>query len=171
MRASRPGGVLANQVWIFLALFPVAFFLVGAVDPSWVYGTPLNLEFSGQDAFQIAAIFLWAVGAALAFWTVRTLGRFMVIEIEVRSDHELVTTGPYARVRHPAYTAFLIMDGAAFLLFFNVVLIATFAARLAIATLRARGEEELLRSEAGFGDRYGDYMVRTGRFLPRLRKP
>lgn len=152
-----------------LALLPLAFFLVGAVVPSWVYGTPLNLGFMGEDTVQVAAVFLWATGAALALWSVRTLGRFMVLEIEVRTDHELVTHGPYSRIRHPTYAAFLVMDGAAVLLYFHVVLIVLFVARLAIATLRARSEEELLSSEAGFGDRYREYMDRTGRFLPRLR--
>jgi protein-S-isoprenylcysteine O-methyltransferase Ste14 len=39
---------------------------------------------------------------------------------------------------------------------------------LGIAYKKAVLEEELLSSEKGFGKDYVDYMLRTGRFLPRL---
>jgi protein-S-isoprenylcysteine O-methyltransferase Ste14 len=31
-------------------------------------------------------------------------------------------------------------------------------------------EEEFLSSEEGFGEEYRDYMLKTGRFLPRLTR-
>jgi protein-S-isoprenylcysteine O-methyltransferase Ste14 len=43
----------------------------------------------------------------------RTLGRLFTYELAVRKHHKLVTTGPYAIVRHPAYTGgFIMLFGA-----------------------------------------------------------
>jgi protein-S-isoprenylcysteine O-methyltransferase Ste14 len=44
-------------------------------------------------------------GALGRLWCFRTLGRMFTFELAVRDDHALVTTGPYAYVRHPSYTA------------------------------------------------------------------
>lgn len=45
-----------------------------------------------------------------AYWRVvcfRHLGRFFTFELSVQKDHELITDGPYAVVRHPGYGAAL----------------------------------------------------------------
>lgn len=34
----------------------------------------------------------------------RTLGRLFTFVLRIRSNHELIRTGPYAFVRHPSYT-------------------------------------------------------------------
>ena len=39
----------------------------------------------------------------------RTLGRYFTFEVSIRKGHQLVTTGPYNIVRHPSYTAILLM--------------------------------------------------------------
>lgn len=52
----------------------------------------------------------WAltiVGPMLRFACYRELGRFFTFEMSIRKDHQLITTGPYAFVRHPAYTGLL----------------------------------------------------------------
>lgn len=52
-----------------------------------------------------AGVLLCILGGALRLWTYRVLGRLFTYEITVRSNHTLVTTGPYALVRHPSYAA------------------------------------------------------------------
>ncbi|MGI9088170.1 MAG: methyltransferase family protein [Chthoniobacterales bacterium] len=55
---------------------------------------------------------VWLVLAA-----VRTLGKNWSLAARVTTDHELIETGPYARVRHPIYTGMLgmlIADGLVF---------------------------------------------------------
>ncbi|KAG2362360.1 hypothetical protein BDR07DRAFT_1333244 [Suillus spraguei] len=39
----------------------------------------------------------------------RTLGRYFTFLLSIRQDHRLVTTGPYAIVRHPSYTGMMMM--------------------------------------------------------------
>lgn len=47
-------------------------------------------------------------GLAFAVWARRTIGRNWSAIVTVKEDHELVTTGPYALVRHPIYTGLLL---------------------------------------------------------------
>lgn len=47
------------------------------------------------------------LGIALRQWSVRTLGRFFTVQVQVRSDQTVVDTGPYRWVRHPSYTAII----------------------------------------------------------------
>lgn len=80
---------------------------------------------------------------------------------------ELVTWGPYRRIRHPFYSGFLLAFTAAILAFPHWLILLLSAYGLGVLTLTARREERrLLASE--FGQGYADYMQCTGRFLPRL---
>ncbi|KAN0079846.1 hypothetical protein V8E55_009412 [Tylopilus felleus] len=44
-----------------------------------------------------------AIGGLGRLWCFRALGRHFTHHLAVRKDHALVTTGPYALVRHPGY--------------------------------------------------------------------
>ena len=60
------------------------------------------------DRIQATPVFLAGValslsGALLRLWCYRSLGRLFTFDLSVRKDHELITTGPYAIVRHPSY--------------------------------------------------------------------
>jgi protein-S-isoprenylcysteine O-methyltransferase Ste14 len=169
-RASNESNFLLRyHVWPVLAiLFPLFLFLVGTIMPGWVYGTVLNLSFQGAEYLQVLSMPLLLVAITLLDWSARALGQFMDTHIQVLQKHELVTRGPYSRIRHPGYTS-AIFDALAYvLLYLNVVTLIAFLAVLAIAYKRAVLEEELLASEDGFGQEYRDYMKKTGRFLPRL---
>ncbi|KAF4562916.1 hypothetical protein EYR36_003349 [Pleurotus pulmonarius] len=68
----------------------------------------------------ITPIFLcgWALNLAGTLFRVacyRALGRQFTFELSIRADHRLVTTGPYALVRHPSYTC-AILSGVGALL-------------------------------------------------------
>ena len=80
--------------------------------------------------------------------------------------HRLATAGPYARIRHPQYAAFvLIMFG--FLLQWPTLLTLTMFPVLLFMYVRlARREEQEVRAE--FGEEYRRYMERTPAFFPRL---
>jgi protein-S-isoprenylcysteine O-methyltransferase Ste14 len=170
VKSSKPTGFVLYQVWLLLDFLPLIFYLLGAVMPSWVYGTLLNLSFNGAEFLQVASVPLFLSGAILTGWSDWALGQFMRPHIEVMEKHELVTRGPYSRIRHPTYTGIMIMALASALLFLHTILVIGFLACLCIAYKKAVLEEELLASEDGFGQDYSDYMLKTGRFLPRLRR-
>lgn len=61
--------------------------------------------------FRLTPLFLlgWLIlclGTLIRLSCYRALGRFFTFELSVFNDHKLITTGPYAFVRHPSYTAF-----------------------------------------------------------------
>lgn len=168
VKASRPTGFVLRRVWLLLGLLNLIFYFIGGIVPEWVYGTPLNLSFGGGEYLQWASVFITLSGALLFLWSGRVLGQYMRVEIVVSEKHELVTGGPYSRIRHPTYTGGLMIDLGTALLFVNIILVMSFVARVAMAYKRAGLEEMLLASEAGFGQRYRDYMGRTGKFLPKI---
>lgn len=55
----------------------------------------------------LLASLLICSAAALRVSCYRHLGRHFTFELALHPDHQLVTTGPYAYVRHPAYTGAL----------------------------------------------------------------
>lgn len=115
---------------------------------------------------------LGVIGASssvlLVAWTHRALGRQYSAELVIQKDHALVTTGPYARTRHPMYTALnmfsfsmAITTSNLLVLFFAILVILPFP-------WIARAEEQVLLET--FGEEYREYMRRTGRFFPRIRQ-
>jgi protein-S-isoprenylcysteine O-methyltransferase Ste14 len=170
VKASKPTGFILHHVWLLLDFLPLIFYLLGAVVPGWVYGTFLNFSFDGAEFLQVASVPLFLCGAILTGWSDWALGQLMRPHIEVMEKHELVTKGPYSRIRHPTYIGIVMMALAPALLFLNAILVIGFVACLGIAYKKAVLEEELLASEDGFGQAYRDYMLKTGRFLPKLRR-
>lgn len=109
---------------------------------------------------------LATVGIALTVWIHHTLGKQYAARWEIQKDHQLITAGPYSRVRHPMYTTFNIFGISVALITANLLAI-FFAIAIAIPFFWiARSEEEILLEQ--FGDEYLEYMKRTGRFLPRF---
>ncbi|KAG2151108.1 uncharacterized protein EDB93DRAFT_1103319 [Suillus bovinus] len=49
-----------------------------------------------------------AIGGALRFYCIMTLGKLWSFQLSIRKEHKLVTSGPYSVVRHPSYTGLLI---------------------------------------------------------------
>lgn len=108
-------------------------------------------------------------GIALRVFAMRVLGeRFQLTPREVSEAPRLVTSGPYAVIRHPGYAALLLalgglalVGGGALGLVFIAPLVAGVFVRIAI-------EEDLLRAE--FGASHTDYVKETPwMLLPRIR--
>ncbi|VDB96031.1 unnamed protein product [Peniophora sp. CBMAI 1063] len=47
-------------------------------------------------------------GATLRLWSYHAMGHHFIFDLTLLKDHELVTHGPYAYVRHPGYTALVL---------------------------------------------------------------
>lgn len=45
----------------------------------------------------------------------RTLGQLFTFELVIQENHELITTGPYAIIRHPSYAGMILTIVGAFL--------------------------------------------------------
>ncbi len=119
------------------------------------------------DWIRVGGTLLTMAGMALFAWVHHTVGHNWSPILEVRSDHTLVTAGPYARTRHPMYTAILLVLSGFFLLTANwAVGMAHLLPFLALIAVRIPDEEALMLDR--FGHAYRIYMGRTGRLLPKL---
>ena len=115
----------------------------------------------------IAGIVVFVLGAALRWWSIITLGRYFTADVEVRSAQAVVRTGPYRLVRHPSYTAILVMLLGLGLALTNWAgLVVLLAGGLIGLGYRVRVEERALVE--ALGQPYADYMRHTKRFIPFL---
>lgn len=113
----------------------------------------------------IAGIVVILLGTALRWWAIFTLGRYFTIDVAVRPTQSVVQSGPYRFVRHPSYTAILIMLlGVGMALANWASLVAMLAGGLIGLLYRVRAEERALVE--GLGQPYMDYMRTTKRFIP-----
>ncbi len=113
----------------------------------------------------IAGIIVILLGSALRWWAILTLGRYFTFEVAVRSTQKVVRSGPYRFVRHPSYTAILIMLLGVGLALANwASLIVMLAGGLIGLLYRVRIEEHALIE--ALGQPYRDYMRQTRRFIP-----
>ena len=79
----------------------------------------------------------------------------------------LVKDGPYTKMRHPIYLAFLLMQTSVLLLTSNWVIgLCGIAIIVSVIIIRIPEEENLLIEQ--FGAEYREYMKNTGRFFPKF---
>jgi Cu+-exporting ATPase len=81
-------------------------------------------------------------------------------------DHRLATAGPYARVRHPQYDAFVVIMIGFLLQWPTLVTLAMFPVLVWVYVRLAKREEEAARAE--FGAAWDAYAGAVPRFLPRF---
>jgi protein-S-isoprenylcysteine O-methyltransferase Ste14 len=112
-------------------------------------------------------VLLAVCGALVGIWTLlhNRIGNFNVHPAP-KSEGQLVTSGPYRHVRHPMYSAVLLVAAAA-VLFYDAGINKIFCwlALLLVLWLKTLLEEQALTHK--FPD-YANYSRRAGRFVPRL---
>ncbi len=122
---------------------------------------------AGAAPLAVVGALLAVAGATLAIAAKLRLGRWFSANLGVKPGHELVTSGPYAIVRHPMYTGLLaIVVGAALAWRSGGTL--ALAAALALPFWLHTAVEEPMFVEH-FGDAYRDYQRRVPRLVPGWR--
>jgi protein-S-isoprenylcysteine O-methyltransferase Ste14 len=144
----------------------VFFLLLGVlVLHRWFLGGSLRgFAFPAPDWLRWAGVGLGIISVGLFAWTHAVLGRFWSPYLQLRPGHRLMTEGPYARIRHPMYSAivgWLISLGLVAASWVPLILAALGVLNF---LLRIRGEEKMMLEQ--FGDEYREYMKQTGRLLP-----
>jgi protein-S-isoprenylcysteine O-methyltransferase len=115
----------------------------------------------------VVALALLAVGLALRWTAILTLGRLFSAEVAIQRDHRVVKTGPYRRIRHPAYTGLLVAFlGLAFAYGTWLGLLVMMVPITSAILYRIRVEEAWLVK--AFGQEYVEYCATTKRLVPGL---
>jgi protein-S-isoprenylcysteine O-methyltransferase Ste14 len=113
-------------------------------------------------------IVLTACGIALAIWARSYLGANWSATITIRADHSLVSTGPYARLRHPIYSGMLLAIAGTALAQGDWRGLVALIIALVAWSIKAKKEEAWLQGE--FGSQFDEHTRRTGFLVPRLTR-
>jgi protein-S-isoprenylcysteine O-methyltransferase Ste14 len=148
-----------------LALAFLAGLLVFLVKPSSMTWASMHLP--GWARW--VGVILGAAAGLLILWTFRSLGHNLTDTVVTRRNATLIRHGPYHWVRHPFYLAFALAVVANTLVTANAFLALVGTAAFLVIVARTSIEEQKLIER--FGPDYQDYMRRTGKFLPRIRRP
>lgn len=153
--ASRLAGVLSLIGFIAI--------IAHVANPAWMRWA--DLPFPAWLRWTGVGIAL--VGFALLQWAQNTLGKNWSDTPRLLKEQALVTSGPYRHIRHPIYTAFLLILGSTFLISANWMIGLAWIGMSVLEVASRISYEESLMIES-FGDQYREYMKRTGRLLPRI---
>jgi protein-S-isoprenylcysteine O-methyltransferase Ste14 len=146
--------VLLGGMWIALFLaFPLAFVR------AWMF--PQGIQ---RPLFAIG-ISLILLGSLLRRYCFRTLGEYFTGDVRASADQRVIDTGPYRLIRHPSYTAGIMMFAGIGLALGNWVSFALITIG-AIVTYVYRVSVEERALLATIGEPYRDYMKERKRFIP-----
>ena len=151
-------GVLVSTIILCLLVSMVLYI----ISPEWMRWSHLELP----RLIRWAGVGMAVVLILLVVWIHHTLGKFYSARLEIREGHEVVTTGPYSRVRHPMYAVLYVFGLSLGLVSANIMLLVFSVFLIYPLRLITIREEQMMLDR--FGDEYRDYMRRTGRLFPRL---
>ena len=142
------------MVWSFL-------YIIGFPWIEWSFFI-LNVE------WRILGLFFGSLAVPYIRWAQKTLGKHFTATVTILDGATLITEGPYARVRHPIYSAHFLFNTAIILVTTNWIFLILLIVGIPWTYQRIFKEERKMIEQ--FGDEYGIYMEKTGRIFPRIRK-
>jgi len=95
------------------------------------------------------------------FWMLHSAWQVLY---RAQQEHRLAVDGPYARMRHPQYVAFVVIMLGFLFQWPTLITLAMFPVLVFMYARLARQEER--DSLAAFGDAYRDYLARTPAVIP-----
>jgi protein-S-isoprenylcysteine O-methyltransferase Ste14 len=147
----------ANQI-----IWSIYFTQLSVLIEAAYFRYPESISWSTMTTF---ALILMVSGLAIRTWAVFTLGRYFTWHISTQENQTIITTGPYAFVRHPGYFgAFLTYASTALFLKAWVSFLLSLIILLFAFLRRIHHEEKELKLK--LGSRYDSYCNSVKRFLP-----
>ncbi|GAB4136386.1 MAG: isoprenylcysteine carboxylmethyltransferase family protein [Bacteroidia bacterium] len=139
---------LLSWVLVVIQFWGIFFFLI---DGSFIAGHPIYV------LLQIMAVLL-------GIWAIAAMGarQFSVFPKPVEKAR-LITKGPYRIIRHPMYTAILLMAGVLTADQFNIFRCSVFLLLCINQVIKLFWEERMLKEKM---PEYADYMKKTWRLIP-----
>ncbi len=151
--------VFLGMFWIQIIV--ALFYVLDVQLISWSYFLlPLEIRMLG--------VVLGVMAILCVLWVHRTLAGSFSATLEVYESHQLVTSGPFTRVRHPLYSAHTLFNIGMVLISANWILLLFMIIGIPFTYWRLSKEETILIEQ--FGGQYREYIKRTGRLFPKLRQ-
>jgi len=149
------GGAMRFFFYFFIALFIYLQYSVGFLS--------IKL-WPNTFVIKILADIVTFAGMLIMLWARKALDKNWSANIVLKEGHELISSGPYAFVRHPIYTGLSLMvlgvviyvNTLAFTIFFILFFFGAY--------YKAKKEEKLLISH--FGNKYVEYKKNTRVLIP-----
>ena len=116
------------------------------------------------DALAWTGAGLCFAGLIFCIWARFTIGRNWSGVVTLKGGHELITSGPYAWVRHPIYTGMLAMIVATVIVLGHVAGIIGLPLVFVSFWMKLRYEEKLMLQK--FPNEYAAYQQRVKRLIP-----
>jgi len=151
--------------------FPLTIYLLSG----WLSSKFPEIDFFAHDAGHLLEVTLgWRAnphfGPFHILSNILIFGGFILLAsawkvlYEAQRTHQLATTGPYARVRHPQYAGFVLIMLGFLLQWPTLITLVMFPILVFMYVRLARREEREALAE--FGESYRRYMDRTPGFIP-----
>jgi protein-S-isoprenylcysteine O-methyltransferase Ste14 len=158
----REEGLISKAAGL-LGMLGFTALLVYSIHPAWLAWSSLSLDLW----VRWAGVGIALLGFALLQGAQDTLGKNWSDTPRMIQEQSLITSGPYQFIRHPIYTAFLLILGSTLLISANWLIGLAWLGMTVLEVASRIDFEENLMLEY-FGDPYREYMKQTGRLLPRL---
>ncbi len=155
-------GWLIPAIRAFRSMLLLAFLVLYVMHPPWFGALSVPLP----DALRWLGFALGVLSLAHYAWARNTLGKEWSSCLRMGEQHRLVTTGPYAWIRHPIYTAMIAFLTSLALVTANWLLVAFLIISIVDLAIRIPREEQMMIET--FRDAYEGYMQTTRRIFPKL---
>lgn len=123
----------------------------------------LQSVYASPSIYHVLGFIIFLTGIVFRQWAVQTLGKTYSHIVRDVGDYEIIASGPYRYIRHPAYAGMILANVGVVIFFFNVVTLILFLLVLVPAiVLRIFVEEKtLFKIEA-----YRSYAQDRNRLIP-----
>jgi protein-S-isoprenylcysteine O-methyltransferase Ste14 len=148
--------------YIYLVVASVATIIL---CPNWTHPMLLQWHQSVQLGWCGALISL--AGIAVFVWSMAHLAAQYSPCYDAKLPSQIISTGPYSRIRHPVYTANLLTIAGGMIASGSLWMVLNFVVLFAFYVNSARIEERAL--SFAFTS-YDSYRSNTGRFFPRFTR-
>jgi protein-S-isoprenylcysteine O-methyltransferase Ste14 len=158
----RPGGRRLSSIYVVIAMLPFLHWAIAGLDRG-----RLHWSDAVSPTLQFAALALFALSCLVLNWAVHVNRFFSSIpRIQRERGHRVIDSGPYRFVRHPGYSAGMLLSVTSGVALGSWIAAAVGAIGVPLLLRRTVAEDRLLRAEL---PGYLDYTQRVrSRLLPGI---
>jgi protein-S-isoprenylcysteine O-methyltransferase Ste14 len=114
----------------------------------------------------VGSILTW-MGIGLAIWARYHLAEYWSARITIKENHQLIRTGPYARLRHPIYSGIVLAAIGSAVIIDEWRCVLGVCLVLTGYCIKARKEEAMLTQQ--FGEAFREHQKHSAFLIPRFR--